>query len=67
MTSFVPPDVPARRLVHSVADLQRELGISKPTALQVAHACRPVRIGRRLLVTDDSLRSYLESQREPGR
>ncbi len=61
-----PGPAPAPEKLLSLRDVQRRLGVSKPTVLRSVRAGRlvVVRIGRRTLVHPDDLERFIDSCRE---
>ncbi len=57
------PSVETIPAVLTTADIQRILGVSRPTAYEVAHQCRPIRIGRLMRVRGQDFAAWLEVQR----
>lgn len=49
--------------VLSALDVQRILGVSRPTAYQIVNACHPIRVGRLTRVLGEDFRAWLEAQR----
>lgn len=57
------PTVDPIPAVLDAAAIGRILGVSRPVAYSILHACRPIRVGRLTRVLGEDFRAWLEAQR----